>query len=212
MVQQATLPCLKKLDVIKAYVAEKPIVNAGDQVKEDDTTIITTGEDNMAAIEIPQQEEIANLNQGGVNAVPKPTHSPSSSGGSLKSLQTKGESYQNQETKLSSRILGNHNDPIKDIGVKPIVNYAKKAMDAKVNPNLTLEDVKSFIKTPQIWRSLLSICNTVDDSLRLASPQVINSKLQGSIKKDTLSVEYPGVWDTPVSSILIEKCLAAFKE
>ena len=92
MVQQATLPCLKKLDVIKAYVAEKPIVNAGDQVKDDDTTTITTGEDNMADIEIPQQEEIANLNQGGVNAAPKPTHSPSSSGGSLKSLQTKGKS------------------------------------------------------------------------------------------------------------------------
>ena len=89
MVQQATLPCLKKLDVIKAYVAEKPIVNAGDQVKDDDTTTITTGEDNMADIEIPQQEEIANLNQGGVNAAPKPTHSPSSSGGSLKSLELK---------------------------------------------------------------------------------------------------------------------------
>ena len=112
MVQQATLPCLKKLDVIKAYVAKKPIFNAGDQVKDNDTTTITTGEDNMADIEIPQQEDITNLNQGGVNAAPKPTHSPCSSGRSIKSLQTEERSYQNQEAlpKLSCRILGNFND------------------------------------------------------------------------------------------------------
>ena len=142
-------------------------------------TTITTGEDNMADIKIPQQEEISNLNQGGVNAAPKPSHSPSSSGGSLKSLETKEKSYQNQEAlpKLSGKILGNLNDTIKDIGVNPIVNYAKKAKGAKVNPDLTLEDVKSFI-----------------------------------IKKDTLSVENPGVWDTPVSSKLIKECSAAFKE
>ena len=107
IVHEATLPWLKDLDVIKAYVAEKPIVNVGDQVKEDDMTTITTGGDNMAYIEIPQQEEIANLNQGGFNADPKPIHSPSSSGGSLKSLQIKGKSYQNQEAlpKLSGKIL-----------------------------------------------------------------------------------------------------------
>ena len=97
MVQLATLPFLKDLDMIKAWAAEKPIVNAGDQVKEEDMTTITTGDDNMADIEIPQQEEKANLNQGGVNAAPKPTHSPSSSGESIKSLQTEEESYQNQE-------------------------------------------------------------------------------------------------------------------
>ena len=82
----------------------------------------------------------------------------------------------------------------------------------KVNPDLTLEDVKSFIKTPKTWRSTLSICNIVDDSFGLASSQIINSKLQGPIKKDTLSVENPGVWDTPVSSKLIKECSAAFKE
>ena len=72
-------------------------MNTGEQVKEDYTTIITNGEDNMAAIKIPQQEEIVNLNQGAINAVPKPPHSPNSSGGSLKSLQTKGKSYQNHK-------------------------------------------------------------------------------------------------------------------
>ena len=58
MIQQATIPWLKDLDVIKAYVAEKPIVNAGDQVKDDDTTTITTGEDNMADIEIPHKRKL----------------------------------------------------------------------------------------------------------------------------------------------------------
>ena len=108
----------------------------------------------MADIEISQQEELANINQGGINAAPKPTHSPSSSGGSIKSLQTEEKSYQNQEAlpKLSGRILGNLNDTMKDTGVNPIVNYAKKTEGAKVNPDLTLQDVKSSIKkdTPSV--------------------------------------------------------------
>ena len=54
MIQQATIPWLKDLDVIKAYVAEKPIVNAGDKGKEDDTTAVTTGENNMADFKIPE--------------------------------------------------------------------------------------------------------------------------------------------------------------
>ena len=51
---------------------------------------------------------------------------------------------------------------------------SKKRKGAKIKSELTLDDVKSFIKTPQIRRSSLSICNTVDDSLRLASPQVMS--------------------------------------
>ena len=97
MIQYSTIPWLKDLEVIKAHVAEKPIVNAGDKGKEDDMTTIIPGEDNTADIKIPKQEEIVNLNQGGINAAPKPTHSPSSSGESIKSLQTEEESYQKQE-------------------------------------------------------------------------------------------------------------------
>ena len=85
MIQQSTISWLKDLDIIKAHVAGKPIVNAGDKGKEDDTTTVAPGENNMADIEIPQQEEIASLNQRGVNAVPKPTHSPSSCAESIKS-------------------------------------------------------------------------------------------------------------------------------
>ena len=190
MSQQSTIPWLKDLVVIKAHVAEKPIVNAGDKDKEDDTTAVTTGENNTADLKIPEQEEIANLNQGGVNTAPKPTHSPS--GESIKSLQIKGKSYQDQEAlpELSITILGNLDDTIKDIDVNPIVNYAKKAKGVKDNPDPTLEDVKSFNKTPQ----------------------ANNSNLQGLIKKDTLSKEDPGVRNTSVAAKLIKECLAAFKE
>ena len=59
-----------------------------------------------------------------------------------------------------------------------------------VNPDPTLEDVKSFTKTPRI----------------------INSKLQRLIKKDTLSEQDPGVWNTSVAAKLIKDCSAAFKE
>ena len=104
----------------------------------------------------------------------------------LLSLKTKEKSNQNQEAlpKLSGRILGNLNDTIKDIGVNPIVNYANKAKGAKVNPDLTLKDVKSFIKTPQTRRSLLSICNAVYNPLGLESQYTIKLKL---LMKDMLS-------------------------
>ena len=63
------------------------------------------------------------------------------------------------------------NDPVKDvIGVKLTVNHTKKGKGAKVKPDLTLADVKSLIKTPQTWRSSLSICNAVYKPLGLASP------------------------------------------
>ena len=171
--------------------------------------------DNGAAVEIPQQEEINNLNQGGVNPVNKPPNSPRSSGGSSKSLQIKERRYHNQKapSKLSGRILGNFNDPIMDlIGVKLIVNYANKGKGANVKPNLTLEDVKPFIKTPQTWRSLLSIYTAVYNPLGLASPHTNKLKFHGTIKKDTRSVDNPGDWDTPVSSILIKQWSVVIKE
>ena len=155
MSQQSTIPWLKDLVVIKAHVAEKPIVNAGDKDKEDDTTAVTTGENNMADLKIPEQEEIANLNQGGVNTAPKPTHSPS--GESIKSLQIKGKSYQDQEAlpELSITILGSIDVTIRDADVNPIVNNAKKAKGVKDNPDPTLKNVKSFNKTPQANNSKL---------------------------------------------------------
>ena len=145
MSQHSTIPWLKDLAVIKAHVAEKPIINAGDKDKEDDTTAVTTGESNMADFKIPEQEEFVNLNQGGVNTAPKPTHSPS--GETIKSLLTKGKSYQNQEAlpKLSVKILGNLDDTIKDIDVNPIVNYVKKAKGVKDNPDSTSAWLKLFL-------------------------------------------------------------------
>ena len=56
MIQQSTIPWLKDLEVIKAHVAEKPIVNTRDKGKEDDMTTIIPGEDNTADIKIPMQE------------------------------------------------------------------------------------------------------------------------------------------------------------
>ena len=126
MSQQSTIPWLKDLVVIKAHVAEKPIVNAGDKDKEDDTTAVTTGENNTADLKIPEQEEIANLNQGGVNTAPKPTHSPS--GESIKSLQIKGKSYQDQEAlpKLSITILGSIDVTIRMLMSIPLLTMPRK--------------------------------------------------------------------------------------
>ena len=80
----------------------------------------------------------------------------------FKTIVTSHSQDQEALSKLSDRVLGNLYDPVKDlIGVKFTFNPAKKRKGAKVKPDLTLDDVESFIKTPQTRRSLLSICNAI---------------------------------------------------
>ena len=120
--------------------------------------------------------------------------------------------FKDQEalSKLSDKVLGCLYDPVQDlIGVKFSFNPAKKKKGAKVKPDLTLQDVNVFIKSPQTQRSLLSICNGVYDPLGLAAPYTIKLKL---LMKDTLSVENPGDWDSPVSTKLIKEWSTAIKE
>ena len=78
-----------------------------------------------------------------------------------------------------------------------------------MKPDLTLKDVESFTKSPQAWRSLLSIYNAVYDPMGLASSYTIKLKL---LMKDTLSVDNPGDWDLPISTRLIKKWSKALKE
>merc|ERR1711895_26888 len=73
-------------------------------------------------------------------------------------------------SKLSDKVLGCLYDPVQDlIGIKFSFNPAKKRKGAKVKPDLTLQDVSVFIKSPQTWRYLLSIYNGVYDPLGLAA-------------------------------------------
>ena len=96
----------------------------------------------------------------------------------LKTIITSHSQDQEALSKLSDKVLGNLDDTVQDlISVKFTFNPAKKKKGAKVKPDLTLEDVESFIKTPQTRRSLLSICNAVYDPLGLASPYMIKLKL-----------------------------------
>ena len=113
-------------------------------------------------------------------------------------------------SKLSDKVLGCLYDLMQDlIGVKFSFNPAKKKKGAKVKPDLTLQDVDAFIKSPQTRRYLLSISNGVYNPLGLAAPYTIKLKL---LMKDTLSVENPGDWDSPVSSKLIKEWSSAVKE
>ena len=82
------------------------------------------------------------------------------------------------------------------LGISFTFNPAKKKKGAKVRPDLTLADVDGFIKTPQSRRSLLAICNAVYDPLGLA----IKLKI---LMKETLSLNKPGDWDSPVSTSLV---------
>ena len=78
----------------------------------------------------------------------------------------------------------------------------------KTNPDLTLHDIDTFYESQQSRRSLLSICNGIYDPPGLASPYTIKLKL---LMKDTLSVDNPRNWDTPVSRKLIKEWSLAVK-
>ena len=94
-------------------------------------------------------------------------------------------------------------------GIKFVFNSAKKRKGAKVCPDLKIEDVDSFIKTPQTRRSLLALCNAVYNPLGLATPFTIKLKI---LMKETLSLDNPGDWDSPVSTSLIKEWASAIKE
>merc|ERR1712239_61014 len=128
----------------------------------------------------------------------------------LKTIVTSKSSDQESISKLSDKVLGYLYNPVDDrLGIKFVFNPAKKREGAKVRPDLTINDVDSFIKTPQSRRSLLTICNTVYDPLGLATPFTIKLKI---LIKETLSLDNPGDWNSPVSTSLVKDWASALKE
>merc|ERR1712240_260651 len=110
----------------------------------------------------------------------------------------------------SDKVLGYLYNPMEDrLGIKFVFNPAKKRKGAKVCPDLTHNDVDSFIKTPQSRRSLLALCNTVYEPLGLATPFTIKLKI---LMKETLSLDNPGDWDSTVSTSLVKEWASAIKE
>ena len=101
MVEEITLPCLKNLEAIKAYVAAQVIGNPGDQGDEDDTHTVIEGQNN-ADNEIPQAE--GNILNQDVPPVPSPPCSPRNSKGSSKSVKLEGQSYQIRKQKINSML------------------------------------------------------------------------------------------------------------
>ena len=80
----------------------------------------------------------------------------------LKTIITSKSSDQESISKLSDKVLGYLYNPVEDrLGISFVFNPAKKRKGAKVHPDLALNDVDSFIKTPQSRRSLLAICNDI---------------------------------------------------
>ena len=82
-------------------------------------------------------------------------------------------------------------------------------MGAKVKPDLTLKNVEGVMKSPQTQFILLGICNTVIDPLGLVCPYSIKLKI---LMKDTLSMDNPGDWDSPVSTKLVKEWSEVLKE
>merc|ERR1712115_149285 len=58
-------------------------------------------------------------------------------------------------------------------------------------------------------RSLLAICNAVYDPLGLVTLLTIKLKI---LMKETLSLDNPGDWDSPVSTSLVQEWASALKE
>ena len=108
------------------------------------------------------------------------------------------------------KVLGYSDNPVEDkLGISFNFNPAKKRKGTKVLPDLTLAYVDGVIKTPRSRRSLLAICNAVYDPLGLATPFTIKLKI---LMKETLSLDNPGDWDSPVSTSLVKEWAATLKE
>ena len=58
-------------------------------------------------------------------------------------------------------------------------------------------------------RTFLGICNGIFDPIRISSPFSIKLKI---LMKDTLNVDNPGNWDSPVSTALMDKWASAVSE
>ena len=96
----------------------------------------------------------------------------------LKTIVTLHSQDQESLAKISDRVLGYLYNLQKDLlGVKFSFNPAKKTKGAKDKPHVTLKDVDAFIKSPQTWRSLLSICIAIYDTLGLAYLYSIKLKI-----------------------------------
>merc|ERR1712240_452182 len=128
----------------------------------------------------------------------------------LKTIVASKSLDQESISKLSDKVLGYVYNPVEDrLGIKFVFNPAEKRKGAKVRSDLTLNDVDSFIKTPQSRRSLLALCNAVYDPLGLATPFTIKLKI---LMKETLSLNNPGDWDSPVSTSLVKEWASASRE
>merc|ERR1711867_384311 len=128
----------------------------------------------------------------------------------LKTIVTSKSSDQESISKLSDKVLGYLYNPVEDrLGIKFVFNPAKKSKGAKVRPDLTLNDIDSFIKTPQSRRSLLALCNAVYDPLGLATPFTIKLKI---LMKETFSLDNPRDWDTLVSTTSVKEWATTLKE
>merc|ERR1712240_689883 len=68
--------------------------------------------------------------------------------------------------KLSNKVLGCLYNPREDLlEIKFVFNPSKKKKGIKIKPDLTLQDIEEFYKSPQSRRSLLSLCNGIYDPL-----------------------------------------------
>ena len=94
IVQEATLPCLKNLDTIKAVSAANTFGNIGDRDDGEESNTIVNGEDNGGQ-EVPQDGENNSHNQEEDNSVPSPPPSPRNLLVSSKSVKIEGKKLSN---------------------------------------------------------------------------------------------------------------------
>ena len=107
-----------------------------------------------------------------------------------------------ESEKLSGKVLGYGWNPKNDLmSVAIKFNFSKKRKGLRTQPDMTIADIESFKVQTHNRRTLLSICNSIYDPLGVISPVTIKLKL---LMRDSLSVNEPTDWDSPVSSHLID--------
>ena len=166
LAQEASLPFLKDLDVIKNHIAAKATGENEEQEEEDDTDTVINGEDGRNDNKVPIDNDLTGDGSGdpvvdaqGDNVVPTPPPSPRNSQGSSKSLRIEGRSYQIHKERIKNLLSNLEADN---------QLHHSKHLEKQANLLSTMlkdMDIKNIISIADTEPDFLSIFSETEDQI-----------------------------------------------
>ena len=114
----------------------------------------------------------------------------------FKAAVRSGDTDEEQIAKLGNNVFGYYWNVTEDmLGVRFNVNLSKKKRGIRSEPNLNVDDIKKLETVHLCKRNLLGFMNGFCDSLGIASPWYMKSKL---MMQELFLLEQPLSWDDPI--------------